>query len=268
MKKIEYKKNGYAVVRNVPISKPMVSSNGYNIYEEPLRESTPNWDLIPIVWDHPFIEGSPTILSKKDIDNSIGFLINSRFQRSKLYTDLALDTSKIKDFNNIKEMIEKGEPLNVSVSFTTDADSTGSPLDKLTPDHLALLVKKRAACMPEHGCGVNVFSEEGQKLMKEERKTQVIANEYDDDSESMSAVPPGANQGLNPDHVKLAEHIGNVVDRRFSSYRSKMKGLIDQVKNLSDKIGMIEQEKEQFKPVIHDRKDAAEYQTRDPKTYI
>lgn len=143
-------------------------SNGALLYPEDQVAHEPHrWNGMPIVVDHPQVNGSyvsarsPDILSRR----GIGYVFEAKAQ-GKLTAEGWFDIDKTRKVDpNILANLEAGKPLELSTGLFTDneaeaGDWNGKPYAYRTsnyrPDHLAVLSSAVGACSIKDGCGVLV----------------------------------------------------------------------------------------------------------------
>lgn len=127
------------------------------------------WNGIPVVVNHPEIEGMPVSANEPEILQSnqvVGRVFNTRFENGKLKGEAWIDEEKIKIVSpETYEILLQGRPLEVSVGVFSDEEPVQGEWNgeiykaiarNYRPDHLALLPYAKGACSWEDGCGVRV----------------------------------------------------------------------------------------------------------------
>jgi len=174
---------------------------------EELGKYPGSWDGIPVVIDHPQVDGesvsanSPIIIDTR----TVGRVYNTYVDGIKLKAEAWIDIQKI---NNISPetlvSLRATEIIEVSVGvFTDDEDVPGdwngenytAIAHNHRPDHLALLPGGTGACSVNDGCGTRSYSKKGGlqmkddliKVMKESKDKGFVINEIIDNlSEGLS----------------------------------------------------------------------------------
>lgn len=143
-----------------------------------IRKSVQQWNGMPIVVNHPKVDGeyvsarSPEILEKVEV----GIVFNSQY-RNKLVAEAWIDIEKADAIDTrIVESLESQQPISVSTGLvTTDIPVEGGVFNgrkyiatatAYKPDHLALLLDSDGACSLDDGCGLGVNSTEAKGLWK------------------------------------------------------------------------------------------------------
>lgn len=147
-------------------------SKGPLLYQpDDTRQSTPKWNGMPIVLEHPYdpVSGehlsanSPGVIERQ----GMGFLNESRFH-NKLQTNGYFDAQRTQQLvPQVYQALLDGSPVEVSTGLYTrnedappNANYKGRPYSYIArdyrPDHLAVLVSAPGACSVRDGCGLNV----------------------------------------------------------------------------------------------------------------
>lgn len=126
------------------------------------------WNDIPIMVNHPEIEGRPVSAKKPRLIDStaVGRVYNTKIDGKKLKAEAWLDELQLKAVSPIayNYILEK-KPLEVSIGVFTDDEMTRGVWNEETydaiaknhrPDHLALLPGGKGACSWEDGAGIRV----------------------------------------------------------------------------------------------------------------
>jgi hypothetical protein len=149
-----------------------------------------SWNGIPIIIDHPRVEGQNISANAPDVidERSVGRVYHTHMNGSKLRSEAWLDEDKLRQLSpTAHEHIQNGLPLEVSVGVFTedeivDGDWNGETYEaiarNLRPDHLALLPGGIGACSWNDGCGVRTNSkkEGGNDVTADETKTLKLQN--------------------------------------------------------------------------------------------
>jgi len=146
-------------------------SQGRLLYpESEVKDSTPEWDGIPITQYHPTTEnGDPASAQDPGVlqRQGIGYLAKSQYN-GKLTHQAWFDVERTKRIDSrIYQALIKGHPMEVSTGLFTDnydpqPNETwkGQSFDYVArnykPDHLAILPDQVGACSRNDGCGLLV----------------------------------------------------------------------------------------------------------------
>ena len=128
-----------------------------------------SWNGIPVVIDHPVIEGVNVSANSPDIED-VGKVFNTYVKdNKKLAAEVWLDEEKLQAFSKeVLAQIKQGIPLEVSLGMFTEEELVtgewnGEHYEAIAknhrPDHLALLPGSVGACSLADGCGLGVNSE-------------------------------------------------------------------------------------------------------------
>jgi hypothetical protein len=167
--------------------------------EEELGKNFEAWNHIPIVVNHPEVNGGHVTARDPDVLNAqgIGVLLHTK-SNGKLTAEGWFDISRTALIDNrILDSLEDNQTIELSTGLYTDnfpneekATFNGESYDYVArnyrPDHLAILPDNKGACSVQDGCGVNVNKKTKPKkegsnmsLSEEQRKNHVdyiIAN--------------------------------------------------------------------------------------------
>lgn len=151
--------------------------NDYLLPAEEIQKSVNGWNGRPVLIYHPKVNGQDVSANSPDISKEyeIGTIFNTKFENNQLKAEIWVDVSKAQSKNGYSlmalNMIEQGQPLDVSTGYFVRnmEDITGDFNGKsyqgierdIMPDHLALLPQQIGACSYEDGCGVRTKSESG-----------------------------------------------------------------------------------------------------------
>ena len=139
---------------------------------EDLGKFPESWNGIPVVINHPEVEGINVSANDPDIidQQTVGRVYNTHVDGTKLKAEAWIDVEKLKEVSaELLAQFKKGELIEVSLGmFTEDELLTGEWEGETyeaiakghRPDHLALLPGGRGACSIADGCGIRVNSEE------------------------------------------------------------------------------------------------------------
>ncbi len=154
-----------------------------------------SWNGIPIVVDHPKIDGEfisaniPEIIEQE----KIGIIYNTYIDEDKIRAEAWLDEDKLRQVSPVLlSQIQEHQVIEVSVGiFTEDEDVSGEwegeeyeiIARNHRPDHLALLPGGVGACSVSDGCGIrsNKLKKKGDfKLINEKELVKVLKSLKDD----------------------------------------------------------------------------------------
>jgi hypothetical protein len=125
-----------------------------------------SWNGIPVVIDHPEVDGQIVSANDPDIIDSrtVGRVYRTHVNGNRLKAQVWLDEVKLKSIcPTILERVKSGEQLEVSVGVFSDEEKTEGDWNgeiyeaKATnhcPDHLAILPTSQGACSLADGCGI------------------------------------------------------------------------------------------------------------------
>jgi hypothetical protein len=146
-----------------------------------------SWNSIPVVIDHPVMDGQNISANSPEIIDSrtVGRVYNTHVNNTRLMAEAWIDEEKIRQLSAVAlNAIVNQEPLDVSVGIYTEEETiqgnwNGETYEGIArnyhPDHLALLPGGTGACSWNDGCGIrsNNKKEGGSNVMSdEELKTQ------------------------------------------------------------------------------------------------
>jgi hypothetical protein len=126
------------------------------------------WNGMPIVVDHPQIDGVAVSANYPDIidERTTGRVYNTFIDGNRLKAEAWIDSEKLKELSaELIEQLKKGELIEVSVGVFSDeeevaGDWNGEHYEAIArnhrPDHLALLPGSVGACSVDDGCGIRV----------------------------------------------------------------------------------------------------------------
>jgi len=167
-----------------------------------------SWNGIPIVIDHPEIDGySVSANSPEILDNiMVGRVFNTHIDGTKLMAEAWLrETKLIQDYSKILSELNDKKPIEVSVGvFTENEDSEGDYKGEHyeaiarnhRPDHLALLPGGTGACSVEDGCGIRTNKRKGGKESMKDSKFVVPFKDLNASGYSVSKIGVNVDQGL------------------------------------------------------------------------
>jgi hypothetical protein len=137
------------------------------------------WNHIPIVVNHPKVDGKQVSARSASVLNQfgIGLILNSRYEDSKLKAEGWFDIDALMKTNSsILMALQRGDEIELSTGLFTKNETAnegdnfnGTPYAAIArnyqPDHLAILTEAKGACSVKDGCGVNVNSMGSKKLI-------------------------------------------------------------------------------------------------------
>jgi len=145
-----------------------------------------SWDGIPVVVNHPEIEGVSVSANYPDIidEQTIGRIYNTFIDGNRLKAEAWIDEEKLRVLSaELLAQLQKGELIEVSVGVFNDeeivaGDWNGEHYVAIArnhrPDHLALLLGSVGACSVADGCGIRVNIDVNNLIKKE---VEIMANE-------------------------------------------------------------------------------------------
>lgn len=133
-----------------------------------------DWNGIPLVVHHPFVDGKPVSARHPDVwaNSEVGRVFNAHTcpegkLKSEAWFDVK-DTQRVRP--DIIDNLRAGKPIELSTGLFTrnvkappGSHHNGTHYDYVArqykPDHLAVLPDQRGACNTDHGCGILVNKE-------------------------------------------------------------------------------------------------------------
>ncbi len=158
---------------------------------EELGKFPETWNGIPVVINHPEVDGMNVSANNPDIidGQTVGRVYNTHVKNNKLVAEAWLDMEKLNSISpEVLIAINGGELLEVSLGMFTDderieGDWNGETYEAIAknhrPDHLALLPCSVGACSLEDGCGLGVNNEKGGIDVKKDEKSPNVFEEVD-----------------------------------------------------------------------------------------
>ena len=143
-----------------------------------LGKFTGSWNGIPIVIDHPTVDGeSISANTPEGIEGAVGKVYNTKVKGKKLTSEGWLDEDMLRQTSSdVLAAVKASEQVEVSVGVFSDEDETegefeGEEYNAIAinhrPDHLALLPGGTGACSVADGCGVRANSSNNNKKGEE-----------------------------------------------------------------------------------------------------
>jgi hypothetical protein len=139
-----------------------------------------SWNGIPVVVDHPQMDGVSVSANYPDIidERKTGRIYNTFIDGNRLKSQIWIDSDKLEELSaELLEQLKKGELIEVSVGVFNDeeivaGDWNGEHYEAIArnhrPDHLALLPGSVGACSIMDGCGIRVNIEGSTNLKTKE----------------------------------------------------------------------------------------------------
>jgi hypothetical protein len=130
-----------------------------------------SWNGIPVVIDHPEVDGMNVSANSPDIieEQTVGRVYNTHVDGGRLMAEAWLDSERLRQLSvKVLENLRKGIPLEVSLGMFTEDEAVagdwhGEAYQAIAkghrPDHLALLPDSIGACSLKDGCGLGVNEE-------------------------------------------------------------------------------------------------------------
>ena len=151
-----------------------IGSHGPLLHEiNELGRFPASWNGMPVVIDHPEIEGQNVSANMPDVIDArmIGRVYNTRVDGAKLVAQAWIDEERLRQLSSvILAQIEAGEPIEVSLGMfteelTSEGEFNGEQYEAIArnhrPDHLALLPGGVGACSIADGCGIRANNKKG-----------------------------------------------------------------------------------------------------------
>jgi hypothetical protein len=134
--------------------------------EAELSEFVEAWNGVPVPVGHPMSGDTAVTANSIEAENTvnIGKFYNVTFQDSAIKGEIWINIEKAEklNFSDIVEKLESGEMMEISTGLhrdeiTANGEFNGIPyesvINKIRPDHLALLPNHKGACSIDDGCG-------------------------------------------------------------------------------------------------------------------
>lgn len=157
---------------------------------EELGRFPASWNGIPVVIDHPEIDGAAISANEPDVIDSrlVGRVYNTRVDGSRLAAQVWLEEERLRQLSSVVlAQIEAGEPIEVSLGmFTEELVTEGTWNDEQyeaiarnhRPDHLALLPGGQGACSIADGCGIRANKKGGNDEVDEKEFNKALKLHY------------------------------------------------------------------------------------------
>lgn len=163
----------YLIVPVVMMVEGVHNGSGGAIYHsaEELGKSADSWQDIPVVINHPILNGSYVSINTTGIAEAyqVGHISEPVMKNEKLTAKVYLDVQKLTAISPETLLaVQEGKVLEVSIGvFTEDEEIegewNGETYQKIArnhiPDHLAILPEEVGACSVKDGCGLRVNNE-------------------------------------------------------------------------------------------------------------
>jgi len=239
-----------------------------------------SWDGIPIVIDHPQINGVYVSANSPDIidTRTVGRVYNTHVDGNRLKAEAWLDEESLTRISeNTLEQVNEAEMIEVSVGVFTDNEDTtgdwnGEQYNAIArnhrPDHLALLPGGTGACSIEDGCGIRVNKKGGNnvdelknaiKLLNQSNFTISEINVNDDGFTVIMDSVRRAVDGM--DNANFYNYVEEVYSNYFiycqrgkdgggvKLYRQDYRLVEDQVELIGDPVEVIKKVDIQYTPL-------------------
>lgn len=133
---------------------------------EELGKFPDSWNGIPVVLNHPSIEGTNVSANSPEIieQYSVGKIYNTNIDGNKLRAQIWFDEEKLNTLSpTMYERVNNNEVIEVSIGvFSEDIEQEGdwngetyvAIATNHRPDHLAVLTESVGACSCKDGCGI------------------------------------------------------------------------------------------------------------------
>jgi hypothetical protein len=176
-----------------------------------------SWNGIPVVINHPEIEGRNVSANSPDIieQQTVGRAYNTYVKdHRKLAAEAWLDMERLQNLSKeVLDHIQKGEPIEVSLGLfsddeTAEGDWNGEHYEAIAknhrPDHLALLPCSVGACSLVDGCGLGVNSDTAMDNTVTEMLETVTTTSVDETSPEFIRIESNINN-LKKEDEEMAE---------------------------------------------------------------
>lgn len=211
---------------------------------EELGRFPASWNGIPIVIDHPEVDGQNISANEPDVIDArlVGRVYHTRVDGARLMAQAWLEEEKLRQLSAIiLAQIEAGEPIEVSLGMfteelTSQGDWNGEQYEAIArnhrPDHLALLPGGLGACSIEDGCGIRANKKGGKNDMlnddwvktitdlKEDHYTHLINANID---QGYKALVDAARQKLDSMDSENSIHLLQEVYDEFLVYEVRLR---------------------------------------------
>jgi hypothetical protein len=133
------------------------------------------WNGIPVVINHPEIDGQSVSANHPDIieQQTIGRVYNTWVDGGRLRAEAWIDEEKLQQLSaELLNQFKNGELVEVSLGMFSDEENVGGDWNgkkyraiarNHRPDHLALLPGGTGACSIADGCGIRLNKEGGEE---------------------------------------------------------------------------------------------------------
>ena len=195
---------------------------------ETLRDHPERWNGMPIVVDHPMLNGmdvsarDPAILNTQGIGQIFGTNANG-----KLTAEAWFNVEATRRINHtILDALERGNPFELSTGLITEPTSQGGTfnnekfigvVESFEPDHLAILIDSKGACSLQDGCGVLVNKTKEKNMADKVKLIDTLINEdevwTEEDRESLGKF----------EDKKLEILVANLLERKKKTVEDKKK---------------------------------------------
>jgi len=164
-----------------------------------------SWNGIPVVINHPEVEGVNVSANSPDIIDSsmVGKVYNTHVSDDKLKAEVWLNEDTLKEVAaNVYEDIKNSKVIEVSIGVFVEelveegvwnSEEYKAIATNFRPDHLALLPEEIGACSVEDGCGIRL-NKKGVNNVKEVSKMIRTIREK---GYSVSLINANADQSYN-----------------------------------------------------------------------
>ncbi len=147
-------------------------SDGPALYtQNELARSARRWSSMPIVVDHPLLNGEGVSAADPAVFNAykVGHVFNARMEGTKLVAEAWIDKARLLTVNRtLHDRIAVGDvPIEVSTGlFSESIHEVGTfdgveyhlRVEFIVPDHLAILTSGVGACGIRDRCGLGVVA--------------------------------------------------------------------------------------------------------------
>lgn len=205
-------------------------SQGPLLYaEDELARNVDAWNGVPIVVDHPYVNGRPVSARTPEVldKSAVGLVMHAK-ANGKLTAEGWFDVENLRKVDSrILTALQSSHKIELSTGLNLDVKEEQSAFNgrqyigrayNYRPDHLAVFVDKVGACSVNDGCGVNVNEQHSNlsgdpTVDKKQTIDSIIANcecWTENDRKTLEGLPDDKLKGINDTALnskKLSEQV-------------------------------------------------------------
>lgn len=214
VRKTTWRGREYIVAPMTMIVPGVLAGNRGPLYYPPeeIESSTDSWNGVPIVLDHPTINGQPVSAKNPDVLDQfqLGEVHNAKYE-GQLISEAYFDVEAVRRIDEgILNSLESNRPIELSTGLHVDTDANEGTFNgkrytaiarNHRPDHLAILRNGRGACSIQDGCGVLVNSDHAIVLAQNEE------NEWTPTDDELVSSQLVTNQSLDDTRRELQRQL-------------------------------------------------------------